>query len=148
MASIDGSQVLTAARIEIHLAGGASALNSMVGLAQRADISDNFNFQPIKGVGFAFTIDYVPGIYEGSGDLSTIRLRTASLSGTARREHESLVTAATQGGLELVLRSKSGTVVDTLHQVRFNNVRQSIDVGQQILMEDAQILFVREIGTA
>lgn len=145
MANIDGSQVLTAARIEVHLAGGASGLNSMVGLAQRMDISDNFNFMPVKGIGFAYTIDYVPGIYEGSGDVSTLRLRDASLATVGRAEHASLVQQLNERSLELIVRAKNGTIIDSLRKVRMNTVRTSIDTGNQILVEDAQIYFVREV---
>lgn len=141
----DGSNVLTASRIELHLAGGVSSLNAMVGLSQRADITDNFNFIPVKGIGFAFTIDYVPGIYEGSGDLSTVRLRGTSLSSVGRAEHEGLIQQITDRGMELLVRAKNGDTIDQLRRVRINNGRTSIDVGNQILMEDAQIYFVREV---
>ena len=141
----DGSQVITAARIELHLTGGASGLNAMVGLAQRADVTDNFNFIPVKGIGFPYTIDYVPGIYEGSGDLSTIKLRGAGLGSVGRAEHEALVTQLNERGMGLVIRAKNGDQIDTLRNVRMNNVRMSVDVGNQLLMEDSQIYFVREI---
>ena len=141
----DGSNVLTASRIELHLAGGVSSLNAMIGLSQRADITDNFNFIPVKGIGFAFTIDYVPGIYEGSGDLSTVRLRGTSLSSVGRAEHEGLIQQITDRGMELLVRAKNGDTIDQLRRVRINNGRTSIDVGNQILMEDAQIYFVREV---
>lgn len=143
----DGSDVLTASRLEIYLIGGASGLNTIVGLAQRLDITDNFNFIPLKGIGFQYTIDYVPGIYEGTGDLSTIRLLKQSLQEYGLAEHQSLVSQDNDRDMQLVVRSKKGDTIDILRKVRFNQVRSTIEVGSQILIEDAAIVFVRTIET-
>ena len=143
--AVDGNSVITAARLEVHMLGGALSLNGMIGLAQRLDVTDNFNFIALKGIGYAYVLDHVPGIYEGSGDMSTIRLARQSLQEIGLAEHGALVEQLANSDLQVVVRSKRGDTLDILRRVRLNNVRSTIEVGSQILLQDSQILFVRTI---
>lgn len=137
--------VLTAARLELHLLGGQGGYNTQIGLAQRADIDDNFNMVPLKGIGKHYTIGHEPGIYDGRGNLSVVRLSTQSLQQIGLREHKYLVATLNATGMELIIRDKRGTVVDQLTEVKFDTVRTSVDVGTQLVMEDVGFVFVRVI---
>lgn len=141
------ARALTAARIELFLLGGSENENMQVGLAQRIEISDRYNNVPLKGIGYHYTLGYEPGIYEGSGSLSVVRLSDVSLQQMGIREHRHLVSDLNAAGMELVIRDKRGVIIDQLTEVHFDDVRTTVDVGTQLVMEDISIVFTRIIDT-
>ena len=137
--------VITAARLEIALVGGPSNLNYVVGLAQRLEMNDAFNYIPLKGIGFRSVVGYEPGVYEGRGSLSTILLLKQNLAKVGIDDHKAFVFQTAANGFDLIARDKQGNEIDHLREVRIDSSRKSVDVGQQIVMTDVQIVFLRDL---